>query len=49
MSFVLCEQIGRILDVRLRQLLLMMDSDCPLAFHHKKGEYIWTLVEDFYS
>ena len=28
---------------------MMMDFDCPLAFYHKKGEYIWTLVEDFCS
>ena len=27
-------------------LLLMMDFDCPLAFHHNKGEYI-ALVEFF--
>ena len=40
MSFVLCERIWSILDDHLRHLLLMMDSDCPLAFRHKKGEYI---------
>ena len=28
---------------------MMMDFDCPLAFYHKKGEYIWTFVEDFCS
>ena len=39
MSSVPCEQIWGILDGRLRHLLSMM-SDCPLAFHHKKGEYI---------
>ena len=33
----------------LCHLLLMMDSNCLLAFRHKKGEYIWTLVEDFCS
>ena len=44
MSSVLFEQIWHILDVRLRHLLLMMDSDCPLAFRHKKGKYILTLV-----
>ena len=27
-------------DVLHRHLLLMMDFDCPLAFRHKKGEYI---------
>ena len=37
MSFVLCEWIWSIFDGRL---LLMMDYDCPLAFRHKKGEYI---------
>ena len=25
----------------------MMDFDCPLAFHHKKGEYIFDLREHF--
>ena len=40
MSFVLCEWIWSIFDGRLRHLLLMMDYDCPLAFRHKKGEYI---------
>ena len=34
---MLDEQIWRIFDVLLCHLLLMMDSDCPLAFHHKKG------------
>ena len=24
-----------------RHLLLMMDFDCPLAFRHKKGKYIF--------
>ena len=27
-------------EVLHRHLLLMMDFDCPLAFRHKKGEYI---------
>ena len=27
-------------DENHRHLLLMMDFDCPLVFHHKKGEYI---------
>ena len=40
MSFVLCERIWSIFDDRLYHLLLMMDYDCTLAFHHKKGEYI---------
>ena len=32
-----------------RHLLLMMDFDCPLAFRHKKGEYIFELVEFLFS
>ena len=40
MSFDLCERIWRVLDGRLRHLLLMMSYDCPLAILHKKGEYI---------
>ena len=44
MSFGLREQIWRVLDGHLRQLLLMT-SDCPLAIRHKKGKYIW--VRDF--
>ena len=39
MSFVPCKQIWSILDSSLRHLLLMM-SECPLAIHHEKGEYI---------
>ena len=38
MRFVVCEQIWPGFDVL--HLLLMMDFDCPLAFRHKKGEYI---------
>ena len=38
MRFVVCEQIWHGFDVL--HLLLMMDFDCPLAFRHKKGEYI---------
>ena len=26
-----------------RHLFLMMDFDCPLAFHHKKGEYTYEM------
>ena len=40
MRSVLYEQSWSILDDHLRHLLLMMDSDCPLAFRHKNGEYI---------
>ena len=32
-----CEQIWHGFKVLHRHLLLMMDFDCPLAFHHKKG------------
>ena len=39
MRFVVCEQIWPGFDVL--HLLLMMDFDCPLAFRHKKGEYIF--------
>ena len=28
-------------------LLLMMDFDCPLAFHYKKGEYIFEQLYSF--
>ena len=34
------EQIWHGFRVLRRHLLLMMDFDCPLAFRHKKGEYI---------
>ena len=37
MRFVVCEQIWHDFDVLHRHLLLMMDFDCPLEFHHKKG------------
>ena len=35
------EQIWHGFGVLHRHLLLMMVFDCPLAFRHKKGEYIW--------
>ena len=35
------DKIWHDFDVIHRHLLLMMDFDCPLAFHPKKGEYIW--------
>ena len=38
MRFVVYERIWHDFDVP--HLLLMMDFDCPLAFRHKKGEYI---------
>ena len=34
------EQIWHGFGVLHHHLLLMMDFDCPLAFRHKKGEYI---------
>ena len=34
------EQIWHGFGVLHCHLLLMMDFDCPLAFRHKKGEYI---------
>ena len=35
-----CEQIWHGFGVLHRHLLLMMDFDFPLAFRHKKGEFI---------
>ena len=40
MRFVDCMQSWHSFDDPHRHLLLMMDFDCPLAFCHKKGEYI---------
>ena len=36
-----CEQIWHGFRVLHRHLLLIMVFDCPLAFRHKKGEYIF--------
>ena len=47
MRFVACARIWHDFDVLHRHLLLMMDFDCPLAFRHKKGEYIFDLREHF--
>ena len=47
MRFGVCEKIWHGFDVLHRHLLLMMDFVCPLAFHHKKGEYIIDLREHF--
>ena len=41
MRFVDCVQSWHSFDDLHRYLLLMMDFDCPLAFRHKKGEYIF--------
>ena len=40
MRFVVCTQIWHGFDVLHHHFLLMMVFDCPLAFCHKKGEYI---------
>ena len=45
MRFVLCALSWHSFDDLHRHLLLMMDVDCSLAFRHKKGEYIFELVE----
>ena len=34
------EQIWRLLEVLFHRLHPLMSHDCPLAIHHKKGEYI---------
>ena len=36
-----CEQIWHDFGVLHHHLLLMMNFDCPLAFRHKKEEYIF--------
>ena len=40
-----CEQIWHGFRVHHRHLLLMMVFYCPLAFRHKKGEYIWDVFD----
>ena len=40
MRLEVCKQIWHGFGVLHRHLLLMMDFDWPLAFRHKKGEYI---------
>ena len=47
MRFVVCERIWHGFNVLHRHLLLMISFDYPLAFHHKKGEYIFVLREHF--
>ena len=44
MRFMVCEQIWHGFNVLHRHFLLMMDFDCPLAFRHKKGEYIFYFI-----
>ena len=46
-SFRLCVRIWRALAGLLHHLLLMMSLDCPLAIHHKKGEYLYMLMGRF--
>ena len=41
MRFVDCAQSWHSFDDLHRHHLLMMDFDCPLAFRHKKREYIF--------
>ena len=43
MRSVPCAQSWHSFDDPHHHLLLMMDFDCPLAFRHKKGEYILDL------
>ena len=42
-----CTRIWHGFDVLHCLLLLMMGFDFPLAFNHKKGEYIFDLGEHF--
>ena len=45
-SFRLCVLSWLVLDGLLHHLLLMMSPNCPLAIHHKKGEYILSMHGD---
>ena len=47
MRFVLCAQSWYSFNGPHCHLLLMMDFDCPLAFRHKKGEYIFEHLQSF--
>ena len=47
MRSLLCAQSWHSFDDLHHHLLLMMDFDCPLAFHHKKGEYILEHLQSF--
>ena len=44
MRFVDCAQSWHSFDDLHHHLLLMIDFDCPLAFRHKKGEYIFAYL-----
>ena len=48
MRFVACARIWHNFDVLHCHLLLMMGFDCPLAFRHKKGKYVFDLREHIY-
>ena len=47
MRSVACMQSWHSFDDPHRHLLLMMDFGCPLAFRHKKGEYIFEQLYSF--
>ena len=47
MRSMLCAQCQHSFDDPHRHLLLMMDFDYPLAFRHKKGEYIFEHLQSF--
>ena len=49
MKSVLCMQSWHNFDDRHCHLLLMMDFDCPLAFRHKKREYIFRSTVFFFQ
>ena len=40
MSFMLYEQIWRMIEVLLHKVHPLMSLDCPLAIRHKNGKYI---------
>ena len=47
MRFMVCVQSWHSFDDLHCLLLLMMGFDVPLAFNHKKGEYIFDFREHF--
>ena len=44
LSFKIYVWIWRVFSILLCLHLLMMSLDCPLAIHHKKGEYLCMLI-----
>ena len=44
LSFKIYVWIWRVFGILLCLHLLMMSLDCPLAIHHKKGEYLCMLI-----